>query len=309
MTSATPLPAKQQRKSRFKRRKQPKVMVLQDRDIDVLEAIWRGGRLTQKQIELMFFGSYTACSRRLSALYDHHFVERYFMHAAPGETSPTFYGILRKGVELLAERKGLGITWYNSSKDVTDAYLRHAKVINDVWAAVTYSCRKLGFTLEQWYTEREVKSGYDRVVFRGERGERVETAIVPDSVFSVLAYNQRFWFALEADRGTEIGKTWKKKVRAYTAWIESGKFEKRYDATRLRVITVVHTRFSGEKRIAHLKAVTEAAGGRARFWFTAASQIDLVKPERILEAAIWQVASEAGFERLLKPPPSRTEVC
>ena len=244
MTSPIPSPTteKKRRKSRFKRRAEPKGMILQDRDSDVLEAIWRGSRLTQKQIELMFFGSYNACYRRLDALFDNQFVERYFINAALGEPSPTFYGILRKGVDLLRERKGYAVKWYNSSKDVTDTYLRHSQIVNNVWATTQAACRKLGFTLEQWYTEREIKADYDRVRITTSRGQHQEVAIVPDSVFSVIAYGYRFWFAVEADRGTEVGETWKNKVRAYGAWMESGKFEKRYQDSRMRVITVVRTR-------------------------------------------------------------------
>jgi hypothetical protein len=303
MTMETPLPNdKKRRKSRYKRRDKPKSMVLQDRDIDVLEAIWRGGRLTQKQIEIMFFGSYNSCCRRLDALYDNQFVERYFINAAMGEPSPAFYGILRKGVDLLKERKGHNITWYNSSKDVTDAYLRHVQIINNVWAAVTAACRKLNFTLEDWYTEREIKASYDHVRITTARGERKEVAIMPDSVFSVIAYNMRFWFAVEADRGTEVGETWKSKIRAYNTWIDSGKFEKRYNDSRIRVITVVRTRYSGVKRLSTLKKATEDSGGAKRFWFTAFELIDLTHPTSIFEDVIWQIATESQAERLLKPP-------
>jgi hypothetical protein len=306
MTLETPSPTdKKRRKSRFKRRAEPKGMILQDRDIDVLEAIWRGGRLSQKQIELMFFGSYNACYRRMDALFDNQFVERYFINAALGETSPTFYGILRKGVDLLRERKGHAIRWYNSSKDVSDAYLRHAQIINNVWATVAAACRHLNFQLEHWHTEREVKADYDRVRIITTHGERREVAVVPDSVFSVIAYEMRFWFALEADRGTEVGETWKNKVRGYTAWIDSGKFERRYKDTRIRVITVVRTRYSGAKRLHNLKSATEAVGGAKRFWFAPFESIDLTRPESIFEDFIWQVASETEAARLLKPPQSK----
>lgn len=305
MTSEIPSNENRRRKSRYKRRSEPKSMVLQDRDIDVLEAIWRGGRLTQKQIELMFFGSYNSCFRRLDALFDNQFVERYFINAAMGEPSPTFYGILRRGVDLINERKGYSINWYNSSKDVTDAYLRHAQIINNVWAAVTAACRKLNFTLERWYTEREIKGGYDRVRITNSRGARVDVAIVPDSVFSILAYGYRFWFALEADRGTEVGETFRNKVRAYNAWIDSGGFERRFGDSRVRIITVVRTRYSGAKRVSNLKHATEESGGAKRFWFAPFESIDLSRPESIFTDLIWTVASEEGIDQLLKPPPNK----
>ena len=301
MTSETQSTDRKKRKSRYKRRSEPKGMILQDRDVDVLEAIWRGGRLTQKQIEIMFFGSYNACFRRLDVLFDNQFVERYFINAALGEPSPTFYGILRKGVEILNLRKGQSINWYNSSKDVTDAYLRHAQVVNNVWAAASYACRKLGYILEHWYTEREIKADYDRVKILTSRGYRDEVAIVPDSVFSVIAHGFRFWFAVEADRGTEVGETWQNKVRAYNAWIDSGQFERRFGDSRMRVITVVRTRYSGAKRIDNLKRVTEDSGGAKRFWFTAFDSIDLKRPESIFEDLIWSVASEDQPNQLLKP--------
>ncbi len=303
MTLETPLPTdKKRRKSRFKRRDKPKGMILQDRDIEVLEAIWRGGRMTQKQIEIMFFGSYNACFRRLDALYDNQFVERYFINAAMGEPSPTFYGILRKGVDLLNERKGHSITWYSSSKAVSDGYLRHAQIVNNVWAAAQAACKKLNFTLENWYTEREIKANYDYVRVTTVKGKQEDIAIVPDSVFSVIAYDRRFWFAVEADRGTEVGETWKNKVRAYNSWIDSGKFEKRYNDSRMRVITVVRTRYSGVKRLTALKKATEQSGGAKRFWFAAFEAIDLTHPTSIFENMIWQVATQDEPDRLLKPP-------
>ena len=304
--SPKPMTNLKKRQPRHQRRAVPKRMVLTDRDVAVVEAVFRGGALTQKQIELLFFSSPDTAGYRLERLHDNGFLARKFLFVQPGEgRSPTFYMMDRKGMELLREAKGHERKWYPTSLDVSDSYLRHCQIINNVWAAVGAASRTLGFTVEHWYTEREIKASYDHVGIRTARNELKSVAVVPDSVFSVIAYNYRFWFALEADRGSEVGSTWRDKVRAYNAWMDSGKFEARYHDKRLRVITVVRTRYSGLKRLANLKQVTEDEGGAKRFWFAPFEGIDLSRPESVFEDYVWQIATEDQPDRLLKPPIPR----
>jgi hypothetical protein len=55
---------------------------------------------------------------------------------------------------------------------------------------------------------------------------------------------------------------------------------------------------TSERRLVNLKAITEQAGGRSRFWFTTAS---LASAGDILTGLIWQVAGYAGAYALHLP--------
>jgi hypothetical protein len=55
---------------------------------------------------------------------------------------------------------------------------------------------------------------------------------------------------------------------------------------------------SSERRLEHLLAITEKAGGKARFWFTTFGQIT---PRTVLTRPIWRVASRGGRHALLRP--------
>jgi len=118
---------------------------------------------------------------------------------------------------------------------------------------------------------------------RPHNGEKKEVAIVPDSVFSVIAYNMRFWFAVEAIAEQKSGRLGRNKIRAYNAWIDSGKFEKRYNDSRMRVVTRrSYSLFRGKASREPQKSHRRQWGAK-RFWFTAFEAIDLMHPMSIFE--------------------------
>jgi hypothetical protein len=52
------------------------------------------------------------------------------------------------------------------------------------------------------------------------------------------------------------------------------------------------------RRLENLKSVTEEGGGRGRFWFGLASELDA---ERVLSAPVWQVAGREVPAVLIEP--------
>jgi hypothetical protein len=278
-------------RNRHIRRNDPKGMVLKARDLEVIEAVHRFRVLSQAQIQTLFFGSKATAQYRLERLYDNAYVDRKFFPSSPREgRSPTLYILDRKGAEALRVEKGYQqIRFYASSKDRMTQTLAHTYAINQVMTHVALACHKYGFQLESWQTENEVKADYDRVMIT-KAVKRETVPVLPDSVFTVIALKRRHRFLLELDRGTMETARFKAKVKAYNAYHESGGFEKRYNSTAMRVLTVVSTRFSGEKRLMNLKRATEEAGGKARYWFTT---LQATTPETVLSASIWYVAGES----------------
>ena len=82
------------------------------------------------------------------------------------------------------------------------------------------------------------------------------------------------------------------KIMAYLAYYDSGKYKARYGATGLRILTVT----TSEARREDLKAITEAAGIRSRFWFTTQAEISATS---VLSKQIWRVATSAARHVLI----------
>jgi hypothetical protein len=271
---------------------------IQPRDIDVIEAVFRFRVLSQKQLQLLFFGSRETARYRLQYMYDAGYLEKKFLPPVMGKgRSPTLYILDRKGLELLRLERGYDdVRWYGSSKELSDLFLKHTVAINEVMVALTLACRKHGIEIEGWKTENEIKADFDRVTVKSV-DKRVGVPVLPDAIFSFVAFGQRNRCLLELDRGTEKSDVFKQKIKAYTAYFEEGAYEARYQTTAGRVLTVVSTQYTGEKRLAKLKQSAEEAGGKKRFWFTAAKRIT---PETILFAPIWELATETEPRELVK---------
>jgi hypothetical protein len=290
------------KRKRHVRQAEPKPIRLQSRDIDIMEMVYRFKVLSQAQIKALFFGSSaTNAQSRLARLFDLHYLDRKFLPMQLGVgRSPTLYVLARRGVELLRTERGYdSLKWFSDSTDFSDTFLQHTLAINEVYVAVALACRAHGFTLESWQTENEVKADYDYVTLETARGKREQFPVVPDSVFSIVAHGRRHRCLLELDRGTMESARFKDKVRAYIAYHTSGKYQARYGSQSMRVLTVISTISTGEKRLANLKAATEAVGGKRHFWFTTLKQIT---PQAVFDEAIWQLASENVPRPLIEPP-------
>jgi hypothetical protein len=220
---------------------------------------------------------------RLEKLYDHACLERVFLPVMLGEgRSPTLYILDRRGGELLKAERGYDVVWHQSSKELSTIFLHHSLAMNDVMVAVSAACRNLGYELERWITESEIKADYDRVSVKTASGKLQQVAVLPDSFFAVIARGRRYPFCLELDRGTMQVDRFKDKIRAYRTYHQSGKYEARFKVKSIRVLTVISTKSqAGERRLKSLKQATEEVGGEDWFWFATLTQ---VKPETALSA-------------------------
>jgi len=293
---------KQLKRKRHKRQKSPSGMILQPRDIDVMEAVYRFRVLSQAQIATLFFGSKATAQFRLEKLYDHQFLERKFLPVSLGDgRSPTLYVLDRKGAETLRTERGYDeVKWFGTSKGLSADFLSHTMAINDVMVRVSLACRVHGFTLEKWQAENEVKADYDRVRVQSSQGKWEDVPVVPDSFFTIVAHQRRYPFVLELDRGTMTLARFKNKIRAYVVYFQSGAYEKRYGVKSLRVLSVVSTKSQsgGEKRRDNLKAATEELTRERWFWFATLAELT---PENILTIPIWHQASEQDRKILVAP--------
>ena len=180
-------------------------------------------------------------------------------------------------------------------------FLDHLLHTNDVRIAFTLDAQAQNCQLTDWIDDRSLRRRETKeyVTLKNATGKAERVAIVPDGFFSLLSGDRHFHHFVEADLRTVVGLSsksgrhdWARKVRAYLAYHESGQYGRRYDAQEFRVLTVT----TGEGRLENLKAITEEAGGKQRFWFTTYEQLAACRP---LVDPCWAVAGRSDLRPLI----------
>jgi Replication-relaxation len=265
--------------------------------------------LTAPQIAALFFpssnngggGVNARCKHRLRMLWDLRYLFRGEQAQKKSEgRKPLVYFLDVLGAELLSQQVGVDIDWDPEDNDVSDPFLDHLLQTNNVRVSVTNCAYSHGWKLHTWIDDKVLKSGQkDVVMLHGPRGGAKRAAVVPDGYFRLETSDDTYNFFLEVDLRTVTAEAtkwgardWARKVRAYLEYYRSGKYRERYRTADMRVLTVT----TGEKRLAHLKRVTERVGGKARFWFTT---FDRIRGQDLLTVSLWDVASRDGLHGLV----------
>lgn len=277
------------------------------RDFEVVTAVYECRALTAPQIAALFFGSEhgevnTRCKHRLRMLYHYGYLRREEQASKLSEgRKPLVYFLDKGGANFLRESGGLDVEWDPHEFDVSYLFLQHLLSTNDVRVGFLNSARKHGFKIDKWIDDKTLKSSQmkDIVSIKGERGGRIHASVVPDAYVRLETDKDTYNFFLEVDRGTVTGKAtewgkrdWGRKVQAYLQYHRSGMYEKRYGTSDMRILTVT----TGDVRLSNLKAITEDAGGKARFWFTT---FDRLKEGDVLAAPLWRIASRTEIRTLI----------
>lgn len=301
------------RRKRLERSNDPPAFQLTQRDTQLIDWIYQLRAATTDQLQRLLFpadgyspkGRLTHCQYRLKLLYHHGYVTR---DERPTRLSdgrqPLVYFLDTRGAELLAAQAGVEVgrlDWRarDNAAKAGHFFLEHLLATNEVRINLTVAAHRAGVEVVRWLDDRTLR--------RTEMKEYVhipgegKVAIVPDGFFELSSGTPTPWaHFLEADRRTVVGvsskagrRDWVRKVRAYTAFAESGQYAARYKAKDFRVLIVT----TGETRLANLKAITQDAGGQRRFWFTTYEQIT---NESALYGEIWAIAGTEGHYRLLR---------
>ncbi len=294
MNSSNPTP---KRNRRDQRPDNPRPMRETERDQQIVRLVYDYRMLSQSQLERLLGKSRSTVQQSLVRLYHHHYLERVFLPIAYFGSSPTFYILDKRGIEML---RRLDISDFHGlpSKDLSPMFLEHGQAITEFRMAVTLACQKQGWQIPIWKTENEIKADYDKVRVPDQRGRTQTVPIVPDSYFVIDIPNRGVsHFFLELDRGKMEIERFLLKVTGYVAYYKQGGYEQRFQAKGFRVVTVVDT--PGEGRMTNLAAQTATIAniGR-RFWFT---HLKAVAAENVLAEPIWTVAGSDTPEALFTP--------
>lgn len=259
----------------------------QPRDFEVLRAVNDCQVLLTRQIEtLLFNGKQSPTQRRLSRLYQYGFLERHaIVNVTPAPASAlTVYTLTKQGGQVLIDRFGYehGQMHISTKEGLSWKFLDHLLLINDVRIAVTVCAQQQGFNLIEWRDEPVFRAHPDIVQVGEKTGKAAMKPVLPDGFFALRVPQGTARFFLELDRGTEPHHKFKPQIQVYDAYIQSGQYEKRYQAKGIRVLVITTTPL----RLKNLKTVTaQVVGEHKNYWFTTFNEI---KPETVLTAPIWQ---------------------
>ena len=289
---------------------------LTPRDAAILIAIYQYRALTTPQVETLFFSLNrtgaqqgekgkinTRCQYRLQLLHQHGYLLRDEQPQKLTEgRKPFVYWLDKSGALFVREHlDGEELDWSHREHRVSPFFLEHLLATNDARIALTVDAHKHGFAIATWLDDRTLKRQQmtDTVTLRGPNGRMQRAAVVPDGYFVLDTGAHLYHHFLEMDLSTVTGvasvwgrRDWARKVAAYLEYYRSGKYQERYKTQGLRILTVT----TGEKRLANLKAATEKAGGKARFWFTT---FERMRTSDVLVEPIWEKAGDEGLHSLI----------
>lgn len=204
-----------------------------DRDLRVVDTVYRYKYMTGTQIQRLHFPSETTRNRRLRRLTDEGLLEAFQILNIPER----LFKLSRDGGTLVAGRLGIALEdllWNPSTKKPKDYYfMRHLLGINDFRITLELACTEgtpdlRGFIPEYYGTKKQ--SGkvikYVRDVTFGITDPHEHIPHTPDAVFCLEKEGRPALFFLEIDRGTEVlsnpQKGVLKMIRFYLGYLAGG---------------------------------------------------------------------------------------
>jgi hypothetical protein len=286
--------------------KKPKVIgniVIQKRDLEMINLIWRYRFMSSEQIQFLIKGSNQVILRRLQKLYHHGYLDRpisqiVFSNPLLGPKKMV-YGLGDKGADLLAETYGIdrgNIAWREKNREVSERYIQHTLMVSDFRACLTLALNKNPKVNLQWLNDdgSEIK----QEVYFMEEGKKKRLPIIPDGFFQIEDLNGKMHFFLEADRSTMTNARFFNKMRAYWLWWKQGG-QNQLDIGNFRVLTITKTKLRMENLIEVSKRADDSHKGSYMFWFTPISNYSLVNPEMIM-GNIWRTSADNKLHSVLE---------
>jgi hypothetical protein len=208
------------------------LMVLTDRDKDILTAIYLHGFLTTELIELAFFpepshGRRSPCSRaydRLQQLWRWNFAERVEQPVARsvGGRRPYLYALGRAGEPVVAQRLGQSVTRVQRRRldRLSSVFVDHDLRIAAFWANLVALLHSTRARLGRWLPERELRARKIRVY---DPWTGWWLPVLPDAAFEVVYPDGSVQACLlEVDQGTLTLKRFRRKLRAFELDLAQG---------------------------------------------------------------------------------------
>jgi hypothetical protein len=278
--------------SKWRRKKNPDRIILQQRDREIIKSIYSFRLLTRQQLQELFCINGTRrANQRLRKLYDHKYLSRYFLPTIRGSAKAIYY-LGPKGAAIIADELGIDLNIVNrkrkSTSKLQELFLNHVLGLNDIRIAFYLGLDiHPGMALERWINDNDCHQQYRAPV----GGKIVIKQFRPDGYFRILYKGKLYSFFIEYDRSTMTVGRFAGKVHTYLDFSSLGYYRKRFGVKYFRVLVVTKTR----NRLSNLKKAVGNITDKL-FWFTT---IEQVTPKTVF-GPIWQRIGNYPTSPLIK---------
>lgn len=202
---------------------------IQDRDLDIIYEVAKDRFLTTKQIQKLFFGSYSAAKLRLQKLWNKKYLKRVFIPVRVG-SSPAIYCPTKKGIDTLVQLGKVSrdeVSWKSKYNRVKPEKRQHEIDVNEFKVSIVVESRErenVNLLFCEWGTDY-----WDYVNDpNSSRRSKNRIPVRPDRFFGLNINGSLNYYFVEVDRGTMRLKRFRRKLRGYREYYHSGGFLKKY---------------------------------------------------------------------------------
>ena len=271
------------RLKKFERAEVADPLKLQPRDIALLRDVGEFRFLNTEQIFALHPGGKRHLSRRLTALFQHGYLDRpQSQTSARLLSSHMVYALGRRGAELLSKDAEERERIYRRVKEVerTLPLMAHALMISQFRVCLTLAAKTHGVKITRF------TQGYDlKEMLRHVHGEN--PSLVPDAFFTLEDKDDVINFFLEADKGTMPTERFVNKLKTYWSWRSDERLKNKLRLARFRVLTIAPSERRSDSLRNAGKGGDPRGEGSLMFLFTSETRYGLSQPKKILEP-IWK---------------------
>lgn len=296
ISSTHKTPAKEEdtrkRASRFNRRQSPPRTRVQERDIQILEALYSYRMLTTSQITPLFFGTKKRAERRLRQLFDAELVERIFRPVVVG-SAEVIYVLDNEGVNLLSQELGIDRDEINNTrlraKKLKPLFLDHFIEVNEFRISVTRAASAHNCTLLFWKYDSELQNKTSTGVLISDivvdpENPTQKIPVTPDGFFGLETPKGSVYFFVEVDRATMGNARFKRKMRGYARYWLDGVYQEKWGFEKpFRVLTS-----TTKRRVPNLLQTTRELSEKQLLPIFHFTERENITPERVF-GQVWQI--------------------
>jgi hypothetical protein len=282
------------RQNKWQRAINPKPMLLQERDQEIITSVYEFGFLTRQQIQRLYdFNCVTRINIRLRKLFDHSYLSRRFLSTIKG-SSQAMYFLGPKGIDLISEKTGVDAAEIKKKQknhnERKELFFDHDLLLNDIRIGIYEALEnQRAMELDRWISSTDCLQEWKYA--DPKLGRQYKVMLRPDGYFRYFSETKLFGCFLEVDRSTMSNSRFQSKVKLYLDYIRSGLYPLKYDLQFFRVLVITETR----QRLLNLKSATERMTEKI-FWF---GQADHLKAGGLFDP-IWERPGRHGTFGLLE---------
>jgi len=257
------------RTSKRERSKNPSRIILQQRDKDIVSALYEYRFLSREQIQRLFdFNCTTKANLRLRKLYDHYYVSRYFIPTSRG-SSKAIYSLGKKAIDIVTECLGVDPQGVRSAQkeisEFKELFLNHQLNLNDIRITFSKSITDHpDMRLERWIADHQCKQEYTVT----SPGPKKNKTFRPDGYFMFWHRKQLYSYFIELDQSTMSHRRFLAKTSDYLEYARSGAYQRNFGVKYFRVLVVTLS----AQRLLNLKKSVEMQTKKI-FWFSTLTKL------------------------------------